>query len=59
MKTFFSKSQDQLDEIVNLVRQDLKPLTRLTLGSLIVMDVHAKDVLENLIETGVKNADEF
>ena len=49
MDKYFSKCQQQLDEIVNMVRQDLPALTRLTLGSLIVLDVHSKDVLESLV----------
>lgn len=33
-----------------MVRHDLDPLVRLTMGSLIVLDVHSKDVLEDIIE---------
>ena len=59
MKTYFSKCQHQLDEIVNLVRNDLPNLMRMTLGSLIVIDVHAKDTLEALINEGVTSIDDF
>jgi dynein heavy chain len=48
-----------LDEIVNLVRSDLPPLVRMTLGSLIVVDVHAKDVIEAIIEEGVTSKEDF
>ena len=35
------------------MRHDLDPLTRSTLGSLIVLDVHAKDVVDSLIANNV------
>ena len=59
LDTFFKKCQTQLDEIVNLVRNNLPPLMRMTLGSLIVIDVHAKDTLESLINEGISSADDF
>lgn len=59
MKEYFKKCQAQLDEIVSLVRNDLPPLMRMSLGSLIVLDVHAKDTLEELIDEGISSIDDF
>ena len=59
LESYFKKCQLQLDEIVNLVRNDLPPLIRMTLGSLIVIDVHAKDVLEELLNEKVATIDDF
>jgi dynein heavy chain, axonemal len=42
----------QLDDLTKLVRGDLTPLARLTLGSLIVNEVHARDVVQRLYEAG-------
>ena len=37
-------------EIVQLVRGDLTKINRITLGVLIVLEVHAKDVVDDLIK---------
>ena len=51
--------QDNLAQVVRLVREDLPGLTRLTIGSLIVLDVHARDVLEELIKTDTQSVSDF
>ena len=48
--TLYSKLTAQLNKIVETVRQDLSKLDRLTLSTLVVIDVHNKDVVEKLIE---------
>eukprot|EP00002_Diphylleia_rotans_P006932 TRINITY_DN1638_c0_g1_i1.p1 TRINITY_DN1638_c0_g1~~TRINITY_DN1638_c0_g1_i1.p1 ORF type:complete len:4126 (-),score=976.49 TRINITY_DN1638_c0_g1_i1:597-12974(-) len=49
----------QLTDLTDLVRRNLKPLARLTLGSLIVIDVHARDVVSRMIEAGVSTIYDF
>lgn len=44
----------QLADIVNLVRGDLGKLSRMTLSALVVMDVHARDVVALLAEEGIE-----
>ncbi len=46
---FKDKMDSELSEIVELVRQKLSSLDRLNLSVLIVIDVHAKYVIEELI----------
>ncbi|EGR32288.1 hypothetical protein IMG5_089580 [Ichthyophthirius multifiliis] len=59
LKQYLDFLEKQFQEIVNLVRQDLSPLVRLTLGALIVLDVHAKDVIQELEEQGCYNLTDF
>ncbi|PRP75973.1 hypothetical protein PROFUN_01689 [Planoprotostelium fungivorum] len=49
----------QLDGLTKLVQGDLNPLARLTLGSLIVIEVHARDVTKMLLEAGVSSERDF
>jgi dynein heavy chain, axonemal len=49
----------QLLETVALVRQRLSKLQSMTLGALIVIDVHAKDVIRKLVEDRVEDINHF
>lgn len=59
MQVYYNFLDSQLKEIVDLVRSDLSELDRLTLGALVVMDVHAKDVIKELVDKRVNNVNEF
>ena len=41
------------------VKKPLKPLERQTMGALIVLDVHAKDVIVNMIQSRVEHINDF
>lgn len=45
---YLEQLRNELREIVKLVRTDLSELDRLTLGALVTIDVHGKDVIESL-----------
>jgi len=59
MQDFRAFSVAQLDRMVALVRGQLTPLQRACMGSLIVIDVHARDVLDILIKAGCESVLDF
>lgn len=59
LKEFLDKSNAELQFIVMKVRGDLTYLQRCTLGALVVIDVHARDVVEHLIANGVSDVGNF
>jgi len=56
---YFSKLVDQLNGLVDLVQEPLTDLQRISVGALIVIDVHAKDVVDKLIKEKINSILEF
>ncbi|XXQ31525.1 Dynein heavy chain AAA lid domain containing protein [Plasmodiophora brassicae] len=59
LKKYIGKLNSQLDAVVELVRGPLSELNRMTLGALIVIDVHARDSIQKMIEQGCDDVDSF
>jgi len=59
MKNYFNKQLDQLQSLVALVRGELPYITRSIIGDLIVIDVHARDIMKKLIESEVSSINDF
>lgn len=60
IKEFFETLKIDLQEIVALIRsKDLTNLARISIKALIVIDVHAKDVVEHLIKSRVRSENDF
>jgi dynein heavy chain len=55
----YTSETGRLNEIVDLVRTNLDTLPRLTLGTSVILDVHNRDVIQNLIENKVKDVQDF
>ena len=51
--------RDSLLKVVDLVRGQLTKLQRATLGALVVMDVHARDVVTDLADNNITNESDF
>ena len=49
----------QLNDLVALVRGKLKKMERAIMSALIVIEVHARDVVHKMVEEGVKNINDF
>jgi dynein heavy chain len=49
----------QLADLVTLVRGKLSKMSRSIMSALIVMEVHARDVVNKMLEEGAKNVNDF
>jgi dynein heavy chain len=59
LKLYRDKCTKQLEEIVKLVRGELSPMARMTLSALVVIDLHARDVCNDLYNAGVASESDF
>lgn len=59
MTNFMSLINQDLQDIVALVRSNLSELDRMTLGAMVVLDVHNRDVIDTLIKEDIKSINEF
>ncbi len=49
----------QLTQLIELVRGNLDSVRRKIIVALVTTDVHARDIVENLVKEGVSNVQDF
>jgi len=59
MKTLESKLTGQLNDLVVMVRIPLDSITRKKVNTLLIIDVHARDIVDGFVRESVLNAKEF
>lgn len=59
LKQLFKRETDKLLNLVEIVRLDLSESSRISISSLVVLDVHNKDVIDSLINNRIKSVNDF
>jgi dynein heavy chain len=53
LENYYNQLQSQIEDIVLMVKTDLAPMERMTIKALVVIDVHARDVVGRLRDMNI------
>jgi len=59
MKNELRLENQNLDNLISLVRTDISSNLRKLVNTLIILDVHARDIVDGFVRDSVRNAKEF
>jgi dynein heavy chain len=59
VKTYYEFLLEQLNNSVMLVRQKLTKLAKISVNALIVIDVHARDVIAKMVDKQISDINAF
>ncbi len=59
MADFLTFSKEQIAAMVDLIRGDMSPLQRQLMSNLIIVDVHARDIVEEFVQRRVQSVNAF
>ncbi|KAI8916282.1 dynein heavy chain and region D6 of dynein motor-domain-containing protein [Gorgonomyces haynaldii] len=59
MKKYFKTLGEQLEQLVVTVRSDLKPNDRKKINTQIIIDVHARDIVDRFVRDSIMDENEF
>lgn len=59
MRQYLEQMNNQLDELVMMVREKLSANDRKKFNTVLIIDVHTRDIIENFVRDSVMDAHEF
>lgn len=59
MKNELKRETDELNTLINLMRTDLESRKRKAINTMIVLDVHARDIVADFVRDSVMSSKEF
>lgn len=59
MKQELTKQSNDLTDLINLIRTDVTKIERMKINTLIILDVHARDIVERFVKDSILDKKEF
>lgn len=59
LQKYYKELDEELLDIVKLVREKQDKIKRITLGTLIILEVHAREIVQEMHEKNINQIDQF